>query len=197
MTTHAGRPPGRPPFRGKGRRRFFPPRRRVCAFCVEKVKHIDYKDIPRLRRYISDRAKIDPRRRTGTCARHQRILATAVKRARQLALLPFTGRHMRETGWTHRPERPSFHRPAPRSAPPPAAPVPAPAAAAAAPAVEAATEAQAPAATAEAAPTPQSEAPPAPEAAAPDATAQAAPAEAEPAQDPAAPAAEGEPEGAR
>ena len=73
---------------------------------MEKVRHIDYKDIPRLRRYISDRAKIDPRRRTGTCAKHQRILATAIKRARHLALLPFTGRHMRETGWTHRPERP-------------------------------------------------------------------------------------------
>ena len=156
---------------------------------MEKVRHIDYKDIPRLRRYISDRAKIDPRRRTGTCAKHQRILATAIKRARHLALLPFTGRHMRETGWTHRPERPPYHRSAPRGAPPPppAAPVPPPAAAAAAPAVEAAaTEAQAPVATAEAAPAPQSEAPPAPEAAAPDA----------PAQEPAAPAAGSESEGA-
>jgi small subunit ribosomal protein S18 len=199
MTTQAGRPPGRPPFRGRGRRRYFPPRRRVCAFCVEKVKHIDYKDVPRLRRYISDRAKIDPRRRTGTCAKHQRILSNAIKRARHLALLPFTGRHMRETGWTHRSERPPYPRFGSRSAPPPPPPppVPAPAAAAAAPAIEAAaTEAQAPAATAEAAPTPQSEAPPAPEATASDAPAQAPPAEAEPAQEPTAPAAESKPEGA-
>ena len=200
MTTQAGRPPGRPPFRGRGRRRYFPPRRRVCAFCVEKVKHIDYKDTPRLRRYISDRAKIDPRRRTGTCAKHQRILSTAIKRARHLALLPFTGRHMRETGWTHRPERPSYPRFGPRNAPPPPppAPVTAPAAAAAAPAVEAAaTEAQATAATVEAAPSPQSEAPPAPEAAvASDAPAEAPPTDAEPAQEPAAPAAESESEGA-
>ena len=193
MTTQAGRPPGRPPFRGRGRRRYFPPRRRVCAFCVEKVRHIDYKDIPRLRRYISDRAKIDPRRRTGTCAKHQRILATAIKRARHLALLPFTGRHMRETGWTHRPERSPFRSGPPRGGPPPAAPAPPPpvAAAAVAPAVEAAaTEAPAPAATAEAAPAPQSEASPAPEAAAPDAEAQATTAEA------AAPAAQSESEGA-
>ena len=190
MTTQAGRPPGRPPFRGRGRRRYFPPRRRVCAFCVEKVKHIDYKDIPRLRRYISDRAKIDPRRRTGTCAKHQRILATAIKRARHLALLPFTGRHMRETGWTHRPERPSFRSGPPRGGPPPAQPVAAPPAAAAPPAVEAAaTEVQAPAATPEAAPTPQSEAPPAPEAAA-AAPAEAPAADAEVAQDTPAPAEE-------
>ena len=199
MTTQAGRPGGRPPFRGKGRRRYFPPRRRVCAFCVEKVKHIDYKDVPRLRRYISDRAKIDPRRRTGTCAKHQRILSNAIKRARHLALLPFTGRHMRETGWTHRPDR-SYYPPRsgpPRGAPPPAAPVSAPPVAAtappaavAAPPATPATEAQVPAATAEVAPTPQSEAPPAPEAAAP---AEAPPAEAEQAQA-AAPAAEGAPE---
>lgn len=190
MTTQAGRPPGRPPFRGRGRRRYFPPRRRVCAFCVEKVRHIDYKDIPRLRRYISDRAKIDPRRRTGTCAKHQRILATAIKRARHLALLPFTGRHMRETGWTHRPERPPYRSGPPRGAPPPPRPEPVAAtpADAAAPAVAAAaaTETPAPAATAEAAPPPQAEAPPAPEAAAPAA---------EPEQ-PAAPATEGESGGA-
>jgi small subunit ribosomal protein S18 len=72
----------------------------VCAFCVEKVTAIDYKDIPRLRRYISERAKIDTRRKSGTCAKHQRALATAIKRARHLALLPFTGDHIRETGWT-------------------------------------------------------------------------------------------------
>ena len=65
-------------------------RRKVCAFCVDKVETIDYKDIARLRRYISERAKILPRRVTGTCARHQRDLTVAIKRARHLALLPFS-----------------------------------------------------------------------------------------------------------
>ena len=64
-------------------------RKKVCNFCVEKVEYIDYKDVPRLRRYISDRAKILPRRVTGTCARHQRQLTIAVKRARHLALIPY------------------------------------------------------------------------------------------------------------
>lgn len=74
------------------------PKRRVCSFCVQKVEFIDYKDPVKLRRYISERAKIEPRRRTGTCARHQRALATAVKRARHLALLPFVPLHIRKTG---------------------------------------------------------------------------------------------------
>ncbi|MDO4730874.1 MAG: 30S ribosomal protein S18 [Clostridia bacterium] len=65
-------------------------RRKVCVFCVDKVESIDYKDVARLRRYISERAKILPRRVTGTCARHQRELTTAIKRARYLALLPYT-----------------------------------------------------------------------------------------------------------
>jgi small subunit ribosomal protein S18 len=65
-------------------------RRKVCAFCVDHVSEIDYKDLGRLRRYISDRGKIDPRRKTGTCAKHQRRLTTALKRARFLALLPYT-----------------------------------------------------------------------------------------------------------
>jgi len=65
------------------------PRKKVCAFCADKVHDIDYKDVPRLRRYISERAKIVPRRVTGTCARHQRQLTIAVKRARHLALLPY------------------------------------------------------------------------------------------------------------
>ena len=73
-------------------------RRRVCAFCVDKVKHIDYKDPGKLRRYISDRAKIEPRRKTGTCANHQRMLTTALKRARHVALLPFTAEHIHVTG---------------------------------------------------------------------------------------------------
>ena len=64
-------------------------RRKVCAFCVDKVECIDYKDAAKLRRYISERAKILPRRTTGTCAMHQRQLTMAIKRTRQIALLPF------------------------------------------------------------------------------------------------------------
>ena len=64
-------------------------RKKVCAFCVDRIYNIDYKDIPRLRRYISERAKIIPRRVTGTCAHHQRQLTVAIKRARHIALLPF------------------------------------------------------------------------------------------------------------
>lgn len=66
-------------------------RKKVCAFCMDKIENIDYKDVPRLKRYLSDRAKIIPRRVTGTCARHQRQLTVAVKRARHLAFLPFVG----------------------------------------------------------------------------------------------------------
>jgi len=73
-------------------------RRRVCAFCVDKIQHIDYKEPGRLRRYISDRGKIEPRRKTGTCARHQRMLTIALKRARHVALLPFTAEHIHVTG---------------------------------------------------------------------------------------------------
>lgn len=64
-------------------------RRKVCSFCVDKVEHIDYKDTGRLRRYISERGKILPRRVSGNCARHQRGLTTAIKRARHMALLPY------------------------------------------------------------------------------------------------------------
>ena len=64
-------------------------RKKVCNFCVNKSETIDYKDVQKLRRYISDRAKILPRRVTGVCASHQRELTTAIKRARQLALLPY------------------------------------------------------------------------------------------------------------
>ena len=63
--------------------------RKVCQFCVDKIDYIDYKDVARLRRYMSERAKILPRRVTGTCARNQRDLTTAIKRARQVALVPF------------------------------------------------------------------------------------------------------------
>jgi len=65
---------------------------KVCAFCVDNTE-IDYKDITRLSKYISDRGKIEPRRRTGVCAKHQRHLATAIKRARFLALLPYAPTH--------------------------------------------------------------------------------------------------------
>lgn len=65
------------------------PRRKVCAFCADRIENIDYKDVPRLRRYLSERGKIVPRRVTGTCARHQRQLTVAIKRARILALLPY------------------------------------------------------------------------------------------------------------
>lgn len=63
--------------------------KKVCHFCVDRVETIDYKDVARLRKYVSERAKILPRRATGTCACHQRELTTAIKRARQVALLPY------------------------------------------------------------------------------------------------------------
>jgi small subunit ribosomal protein S18 len=65
-------------------------RRKVCGFCVDNIDEVDYKDIARLRRYVSERGKIEPRRKLGTCARHQRSLTVAIKRARHVALLPFT-----------------------------------------------------------------------------------------------------------
>ncbi|MCK4259403.1 MAG: 30S ribosomal protein S18 [Halanaerobiales bacterium] len=65
-------------------------RRKACAFCVDKVKDIDYKEIGRLRRYVTERGKILPRRISGNCASHQRQLTRAIKRARNIALLPFT-----------------------------------------------------------------------------------------------------------
>lgn len=65
------------------------PRKKVCTFCVDKNAKIDYKDVAKLRRFVSERGKIVPRRVTGTCAQHQREITTAVKRARHLALLPY------------------------------------------------------------------------------------------------------------
>ncbi len=82
------RPAGGPRQGGRPRGRYGP-RRRVCSFCVDHAKHIDYKDVDRIRRFISDRAKIEPSRKTGVCAKHQRLLRTAITRARHLALLPF------------------------------------------------------------------------------------------------------------
>ncbi|MFQ5663217.1 MAG: 30S ribosomal protein S18 [Terriglobia bacterium] len=92
------RPPGRGPRdasrrggggrRGPGGRRFYR-RRKVCKFCVEKRDHIDYKDVSLIRTFVGDRGKILPRRLTGVCAPHQRVLKVAIKRARNIALLPF------------------------------------------------------------------------------------------------------------
>ena len=65
-------------------------RRKVCTFCVEKTEVLDYKDVTKLKRFVSEREKILPRRVTGTCAKHQRELTTAIKRARHIALLPYT-----------------------------------------------------------------------------------------------------------
>lgn len=71
-------------------------RRKICQFCHDHVREIDYKDAGRfMKRYISDRGKIEPRRKTGTCAKHQRLLGRAIKEARQMALLPYTAEHIR------------------------------------------------------------------------------------------------------
>lgn len=76
--------PARPQNKNANRRR-----KKVCAFCVDKIDYIDYKDTTRLRKYVSERAKILPRRVTGTCAKHQRQLTLAIKRARHVALMPY------------------------------------------------------------------------------------------------------------
>ena len=80
-----------------GERRFFA-KPKTCAFCADKQMVIDYKKIDMLKRYVTDEGKIRPRRQTGNCARHQRIVAGEVKKARQIALLPFTGRAWEERG---------------------------------------------------------------------------------------------------
>ena len=72
--------------RDRGRK----PRRKVCSFCVDKVDHIDYKDAAKLRRFTTERGKILPRRISGNCAKHQRQVTLAIKRARNIAVLPFT-----------------------------------------------------------------------------------------------------------
>ncbi|MDY6399889.1 MAG: 30S ribosomal protein S18 [Synergistales bacterium] len=73
-------------LRGRGSRR----RPKFCYYCVEKQEHVDYKDVEKLRKYISERGKIIPRRVTGNCAKHQRLLTEAIKRARYMALLPYS-----------------------------------------------------------------------------------------------------------
>jgi small subunit ribosomal protein S18 len=73
-----------------GKKKFFYRRKRVCKFCVEKIEYIDFKDVKTLQQFIPERGKILPRRISGTCALHQRKLQNAIKRARIIALLPFT-----------------------------------------------------------------------------------------------------------
>jgi small subunit ribosomal protein S18 len=74
----------RPKLRGRK------PRRKACAFCVDKIEYIDYKDVNRLRRFVNERGKIVPRRMSGNCAKHQRQLSEAIKRARAIALMPYS-----------------------------------------------------------------------------------------------------------
>jgi small subunit ribosomal protein S18 len=86
-----GKPPaGRPRRRFGGGRRFS--RRKVCRFCVDKTIHVDYKNYRQLRDYITERGKIVPRRISGTCAKHQHMLASAIRRSRIMALISFTHR---------------------------------------------------------------------------------------------------------
>ncbi len=77
----------------QGQERRYYARPKFCQFCADKTLAIDYKQVDVLRRFVTDEGKIRPRRQTGTCARHQRTLAGAIKRARHIALLPFTGEH--------------------------------------------------------------------------------------------------------
>ncbi len=77
---------------GEGGERRFYARPKFCQFCADKQMTIDYKKVDMLKRFITDEGKIRPRRQTGTCARHQRVLARAIKQARHIALLPYTGR---------------------------------------------------------------------------------------------------------
>ena len=77
-------------------------RRRVCIMCADKIKVVDYKNVGFLRRFISDRGRIETRRKTSACAKHQRALSNAIKRARHLALLPYTAEHLRGAGVGHR-----------------------------------------------------------------------------------------------
>jgi small subunit ribosomal protein S18 len=84
------RGPGGGGRRGGGGGGRFGGRRKVCQFCADNIEHVDYKDIARLRRHVGERGKIEPRRKLGTCAKHQRSATVAIKRARYIALLPFT-----------------------------------------------------------------------------------------------------------
>jgi len=80
-----------------GNRRRYVPRPKTCAFCADKIKVIDYKDPVKLRGYMADTGKIEPRRKSGNCPKHQRALTVAIKRARHLALLPYVSTHIHNT----------------------------------------------------------------------------------------------------
>ncbi len=97
MTTQEERP-----YQKKTRSRYFT-RRKSCQFCVDKVDSIDYKDTDKLKKFLSDRFMIESRRKTGVCAKHQRMLARAVKRARQLSLIPYTSSHKNSFAINYKP----------------------------------------------------------------------------------------------
>ncbi|MFP6568002.1 MAG: 30S ribosomal protein S18 [Dehalococcoidia bacterium] len=88
-----GRSGGRPGGGRRGGRPRYYARRKLCNFCVDHIDYIDYKEVDRFRRFVTDRYKIESRRKTGVCAKHQRGLSTAIKRARHLALVPFSPDH--------------------------------------------------------------------------------------------------------
>ncbi|MGB2589658.1 MAG: 30S ribosomal protein S18 [Candidatus Acidiferrum sp.] len=119
--------PGGPGGRPRGKRQYFR-KKKVCKFCVEKMDFIDYKRADILSQFVQERGKILPRRMTGVCSRHQRWLGVAIKRARNIALLPFAG----SAAGTQAPRvaTPQAAHAAPAAAPvaPPAPPTPAPAA---------------------------------------------------------------------
>jgi small subunit ribosomal protein S18 len=92
----AGADQERPKRRGMGRRR------RVCIMCADHIRVVDYKNVSFLRRFVSERGRIETRRKTSACAKHQRALASAIKRARHLALIPYTAGHVRGMSTGHR-----------------------------------------------------------------------------------------------
>jgi len=87
-----------PGTRKRSSRGRFVPKRKVCLFCTDRTQTIDYKKISMLREFITDRGKIQARRRTGLCPKHQRKISAAIKRARYIALLPYTAEHIRQSG---------------------------------------------------------------------------------------------------
>ncbi len=95
MARGGGRDTKRDPKKKGEKREKRPMRKKKCKFCLDRVTYIDYKDERRIRRFMTDRGKITPRRITGTCAKHQRMLAFAVKRARLIALVPYVREYYR------------------------------------------------------------------------------------------------------
>lgn len=95
MARGGGKDTKRDPKKKGEKREKRPMRKKKCKFCLDRVTHIDYKDERRIRRFMTDRGKITPRRITGTCAKHQRMLAHAVKRARLIALVPYVREYYR------------------------------------------------------------------------------------------------------